>query len=828
MLNKMIPAVMCVSLLCLAGNAFAVETTWSGIVGDADDWVDGANWDNGVPVDNTFEVVIDSGTAIPHYLPDGHGNIIIGNVGTASSVLANTVTVSGAGTLKVDHEWGVNIGVWASDTGRLIQTGGSVEIAANLGMGGGAGSASNTAYGEYLMSGGSLTANKITMAGEGNGYMEIGGGSNVSVPGPANGETASMLLGYYRQANSTLAILGSGSTIVVDSFSTMSNNSDDKDFTDLNQRTLRFGFDAGGTSMIDVVGDTFSAWRVGGVNAYLKGTLDLVDLGDAVPGTYTVMRADSIGLGPLQLAGSVDTEMWSYELVGTGVRDDGELDELVVTYGTELPWDGTANDWYSDHWGAGALPTIGTHMTIDHVDGLSVVTVAEDFTSANNGPAGSFALGTNYNASLIIDPAVTLEVTGPGMVGEFGTLNVNGTLSAGSLTADDGATLNVNGTLSAATLTMEPGSTLTGSGTIAAAGEVMLAGIVAPGNSLGVLSLDVSAGAELADSAAYRCEIGADDAPIANDAIDVTAGDLALGGTLELVATSKLRGPDESGEWFGEQTRSIITAEGDSSVLYNFATPPTPLPEDFGAAEWGEGHIGRGVFLTRENNGGENDAPGVSYSVGDTQVHLFQAIDGDTNGNAILDTADIFSILGAGSFLKPGEWDWTEGDFDGDQDVDTTDIFAILATGKWGNFDPYYPEPGKASAAKGDAVVDLIVNAATGEVSVDTNGAEITGYMISSDSGALTGEAATQFTLSEQTADQIADMLPLGKAFAGVHDLGSVLEGDGSDLTLTYTLSGQAGVFKGNVQVVPEPGTLIMLLSGGLGLLLLAHRRRMK
>ena len=331
MLNKMIPAVMCVSLLCLAGNAFAVETTWSGIVGDADDWVDGANWDNGVPVDNTFEVVIDSGTAIPHYLPDGHGNIIIGNVGTASSVLANTVTVSGAGTLKVDHEWGVNIGVWASDTGRLIQTGGSVEIAANLGMGGGAGSASNTAYGEYLMSGGSLTANKITMAGEGNGYMEIGGGSNVSVPGPANGETASMLLGYYRQANSTLAILGSGSTIVVDSFSTMSNNSDDKDFTDLNQRTLRFGFDAGGTSMIDVVGDTFSAWRVGGVNAYLKGTLDLVDLGDAVPGTYTVMKADSIGLGPLQLAGGVDTELWSYELVGTGVRDDGQFDELQVT-----------------------------------------------------------------------------------------------------------------------------------------------------------------------------------------------------------------------------------------------------------------------------------------------------------------------------------------------------------------------------------------------------------------------------------------------------------------------------------------------------------------
>jgi len=165
---------------------------------------------------------------------------------------------------------------------------------------------------------------------------------------------------------------------------------------------------------------------------------------------------------------------------------------------------------------------------------------------------------------------------------------------------------------------------------------------------------------------------------------------------------------------------------------------------------------------------------------------------------------------------------------DGDKDVDTDDIFAILATGQWGDFTPYYPESGKASAAKGeaDAVVDLIVNPETGEVCVDTNGVEITGYLISSDSGALSGEAATQFTLSEQSADQIADMLPLGKAFDGVHDLGSVLEGDGSDWTLTYTLAGQAGVFQGSVKVVPEPGTLAMLLVGGLGLLLLAVRRR--
>jgi len=344
-MKKKIVLGMLLLSLCLAGNAFATETTWSGIEGDADDWVDGANWDNGVPVDNTFEVVISSGTAIPYYLPEGRGNLKIDDVGTDSDVLANTVTVSGTGTLKVDHEWGVAIGGWANSTGRLIQTGdSSVEIAASLGMAGGRGDDSRSSYGEYLMSGGSLTANKITIAGEGTGYMEVTGGSNVSALGPANGENASVILGYYPrraggnpmpEANGTLAVLGSGSTIEFDSFATCATNSDDKFVFGLDQRTLRYGFDAGGTSMIDVVGTTFDAWRAGSPTAYLKGTLDVVDLGDAAPGTYTVMRADKIAIDGLNI--NTPGPEWSVELVGTGVRGDGLVDELQVSYKSSSP-----------------------------------------------------------------------------------------------------------------------------------------------------------------------------------------------------------------------------------------------------------------------------------------------------------------------------------------------------------------------------------------------------------------------------------------------------------------------------------------------------------
>jgi len=35
---------------------------------------------------------------------------------------------------------------------------------------------------------------------------------------------------------------------------------------------------------------------------------------------------------------------------------------------------------------------------------------------------------------------------------------------------------------------------------------------------------------------------------------------------------------------------------------------------------------------------------------------------------------------------------------------------------------------------------------------------------------------------------------------------------------LTYTLADQAGVFKGSVKIIPEPGTLAMLFVGLLGL----------
>ena len=466
-----------------------------------------------------------------------------------------------------------------------------------------------------------------------------------------------------------------------------------------------------------------------------------------------------------------------------------------------LVWDGAENDWGTiddghSHWSSNSsdLPSLNVGVVVD---------------------AGICTVPDAYAAE-----AKTVDV------GPEGTLKVDGTLTAGSLTTAEF-------------------SILSGSGTIAAA-ELMVGGTIAPGNSIGVLTLDEPAARyDLVKSAVYECEIGESNLghpadTLVNDVIHVQAGDLALGGKLELMATSKLRGPDDDGaQWFGEQTRTIASTEGDSSVLYTFATPPTPLPEDFGTAEWGEGHIGRGVFLTRNNNGGEYDDPGVSYAPARTEVHLFQTADGDTNGDMILDERDLQAIETTGTFphsvtgLPAG---WPQGDFTGGGTCDSLDMQAIAATGLWGkDFNPdgrYYP-PSPGDERGSGATVDLIVNVSTGSLTLSTDDAVLSGFVIQSREGIFGGAPASLSGRFQEDADhQIGDHL--GFTLTGEHNLGNVIDTQGlappefdwnRDLTFTYTMEGVPGTYTGALIVVPEPSTLALLFMGAVGLLLWRIRK---
>ncbi len=113
---------------------------------------------------------------------------------------------------------------------------------------------------------------------------------------------------------------------------------------------------------------------------------------------------------------------------------------------------------------------------------------------------------------------------------------------------------------------------------------------------------------------------------------------------------------------------------------------------------------------------------------------------------------------------------------------------------------------------------------------IDTNGATINGYVLTSESGALTGQPANNLGVFQEDADgRISGNFAF--TLSGTHLLGDVI-GEGfagvdllGDLSLTYTVEGASGIYQGGV-VVPEPATLAMLAAGCLGLLLVWRRRK--
>ncbi len=214
-------------------------------------------------------------------------------------------------------------------------------------------------------------------------------------------------------------------------------------------------------------------------------------------------------------------------------------------------------------------------------------------------------------------------------------------------------------------------------------------------------------------------------------------------------------------------------------------------------------------------------------------IGVFQAAPGDTDGNRKVEGPDIFNILGASQFgdgyVLDGNGDnvvvWGTGDFDGNRKVEGPDIFLILGESLFG--DGLYGDKGPvvfpAPVAGGD--VKLVVT--EDGLVIDAGGAKINGYMLKSEAGILTGADANNIGLfQEDTDDRISGAFAI--TLKGEHALGDVIGQTDvdltGDLTLTYTLAGQPGIFTASV-VVPEPGTLMLLLGGLVGLLLWRRKK---
>ena len=269
----------------------------------------------------------------------------------------------------------------------------------------------------------------------------------------------------------------------------------------------------------------------------------------------------------------------------------------------------------------------------------------------------------------------------------------------------------------------------------------------------------------------------------------------------------------------------VIDAESETGILGEFGElEGTTIPTSYGVVGTlpNEGdYLGAGMWFGNATDDpvGEN---GVYYTPMTVGIGVFQAAPGDTDGNRKVEGQDILNILQAGLFgdgVTP-EANWGNGDFNSDSKISGEDILALLGTGLFG--DGTYPD---SAAGAAGADVKLVV---TGDgLVIDTGGATVTGFVLSSESGILTGDDADNLGLFQEDTDE-AISGTFAMSLKGEHDLGDVLgETDvdlGGDLSLAYTIAGIPGVFTASV-VVPEPGTLMLLLSGLVGLLIWRRRK---
>jgi len=329
----------------------------------------------------------------------------------------------------------------------------------------------------------------------------------------------------------------------------------------------------------------------------------------------------------------------------------------------------------------------------------------------------------------------------------------------------------------------------------------------------------------------------------ANSGLLHAAASLELAGTLwpravahlaENVCTPSATGVDG----WGGYTRTIITGAEDLSGESFDVIPPVHHVD---------GHLGCGVFMTdlfnfEEGNGQQGNGQAVTYTPTAVHVDLFQAAAGDCDGDREVCSTDIEMILAANKFGKSeeelraeGGWPalWTEGDFTADGLVGGADIEALLSTDLFGN-GIYWPSGGGESAAGGGSedlagpgemlpadeiarAVPTLVVTPDGLV-IDTAGATINGYRITSSAGVFTGLPAQNLgAFREDRDDQISGSFAF--TLVGTHRLGNVVGAEHvdvdllSDLAFTYTLAGQPGLYRGST-MIGEVGSDVTELAG--------------
>ena len=518
----------------------------------------------------------------------------------------------------------------------------------------------------------------------------------------------------------------------------------------------------------------------------------------------------------------------------TGQYGEYTVNGQVQSGGVTTPFN-DLNSWIVGH----------NALVFEDVTGatLDIVTAARNVAIRTS--LAGFQIRHVLTPAVVDLPNVNLEVTATSIL----SAESWGDAIFGDLTLADGVTLTVQEApaLSLQDLTLGDGAQLGSVDpadpnpvTLYVRGMINVGSSPGTGTIVGSLEMAEEAGDGGDTQAGFHVEISGDlHDKLVMDGDGFTPGSSGvawIAGTLEVTALK----PMTSGGTaiWGDKVLTIMEASAavaeDGGFLGQFGpdSPGGTIPTSYGlvpdAVPSQGDYLGAGIWFGNAGDDGvyypgqdlAADPPRPASAV---QIGVFQAAPGDTDGNRKVEGQDILNILQAGLFGDgvTTEANWGNGDFNADSKISGEDILALLGTGLFG--DGTYPDTTPAAAA--GAGVKLVVNA-DGLV-IDTDGATLTGFVLSSESGILTGDDADNLGLFQEDTDaEISGTFAM--SLNGKHDLGDVLgETDadlGGDLSLAYTIAGVPGVFTASV-VVPEPGTLLLLLSGLIGLLI--WRRRM-
>ncbi|NQU23155.1 MAG: autotransporter-associated beta strand repeat-containing protein, partial [Candidatus Nealsonbacteria bacterium] len=350
--------------------------------------------------------------------------------------------------------------------------------------------------------------------------------------------------------------------------------------------TLNFNIDGATSDLIEVING---------------GTLDITELNIAfsevgsgfTEPVYVLVDYGVVDVDPGILIG---TEFASVTGAAAGYEIDydylGGGNQIALVASLEMIWDGGDFDWAAAKWNTGDTPIANAPMIIEAAG--SIVTVAENFTSGERGPAASVTLGETGTASLIVNDDKTLEVIGDVAVGPDGTLQVDGTLTAASATV--AGTLAGSGTIN---VDVDSSTEVTG---IVAPGPIVSGvsgiGTLTLGN--GEMGLDPTASFNAQVSLAVVNSVQPDKSTkLATDQIVLSDENVALqiGGTL---AISSLGDRTDAGYWAASP---VIIDNAQRGVIGVTGTPPytgrefnavTPAPPASGEPAL---HLGQGLFL---------------------------------------------------------------------------------------------------------------------------------------------------------------------------------------------------------------------------------------